>query len=87
MRVLLDTHAFIWWDLGKLDFVKPLEDMIAEPQRANNIEILPVRLAHALVVDASCHPNKYSEWGKERIRKLAAQNSFFSPFAVLSLLR
>lgn len=86
MRVLLDTHAFIWWDieptrlsphalalcqnpnnqlvlsvvsvwemeikmqLGKLDFVKPLEDMIAEQQRTNNIEILPVRLAHALAI-------------------------------------
>jgi len=84
--VLLDTHAFIWWDieptplsphalalcqnpnnqlllsvvsvwemeikmqLGKLDFVKPLEDMIAEQQRTNNIEIWPVRLAHALAI-------------------------------------
>lgn len=87
MRVLLDTHTFIWWDLeparlspralalcqnpnhqlvlsavsvwemeikiqlGKLHFVKPLADMIAEQQRTNNLEILSVTLPHALAIE------------------------------------
>lgn len=88
MRLLLDTHTFIWWDieparlspralmlcqdpqnqlilsvasvwemeiktqLGKLHFDKPLADMIADQQRANKLEILPIMLAHALVIGA-----------------------------------
>jgi PIN domain nuclease of toxin-antitoxin system len=87
MRILLDTHTFIWWDiepsrlspraltlcqdpsnqlvlsvasvwemeikiqLGKLQFAKPLEDMLAEQQRTNSIEILPITLAHALAIE------------------------------------
>lgn len=87
MRLLLDTHTFIWWDiepanlspkalalcrdsnnqivlsvasvwemqikiqLGKLGFTKPLADMISEQQRRNNLEILPVNLAHALALE------------------------------------
>lgn len=87
MRILLDTHTFIWWDiepsrlspralslcqdvnnqlllsvvsvwemeikiqLDKLRFVKSLADMIAEQQRANHIEILPISLAHALAIE------------------------------------
>lgn len=86
MRLLLDTHAFVWWDidptrlspralalcqdpgnqlvlsvasvwemqikiqLGKLHLENSLADMIAEQQRTNNIEILPVNLAHALAL-------------------------------------
>lgn len=86
MTLLLDTHAFIWWDieptrlsphalalcqdpnnqlvlsvvsvwemqikiqLGKLNFTKPLADMIARQQKVNNMEILPVRLSHALAI-------------------------------------
>ena len=34
--------------LGKLHLENSLADMIAEQQRMNNIEILPVNLAHAL---------------------------------------
>lgn len=88
MKILLDTHTFIWWDtdpsqlsaqalsicqdannqlllsvasvwemaikisLGKLRFAKPLADMIAEQQRTNHLELLPVALAHALTVEA-----------------------------------
>lgn len=88
MKVLLDTHTFIWWDtdpnhlsaqallicqdannqlllsvasvwemaikisLGKLNFAKPLADMIAEQQHANHLELLPVALTHALTVEA-----------------------------------
>lgn len=87
MRLLLDTHTFIWWDLeptrlssrafalcqnpnhqlvlsvvsvwemeikmqlSKLHFTKPLVDMIAEQQRINNLEILPVTLPHALAIE------------------------------------
>ena len=86
MRLLLDTHTFVWWDieparlspralalcqdpdnqlvlsvasvwemqikiqLGKLHLENSLADMIAEQQRTNNIEILPVNLAHALAL-------------------------------------
>ena len=86
MRLLLDTHTFIWWDiaptklspralalcqdpknqlllsvvsvwemeiklqLGKLQFTKPLADMIADQQRANGIEILSMVLPHALAI-------------------------------------
>jgi PIN domain nuclease of toxin-antitoxin system len=87
MRLLLDTHTFVWWDieparlsphalalcqdphnqlvlsvvsvwemeikiqLGKLHFVEPLADMIAEQQQTNNLEILPVTLAHVLAIE------------------------------------
>lgn len=87
MRLLLDTHVFIWWDLepvrlspralalcqnpnhqlvlsvvsvwemeikmqlGKLRFTKTLADMIAEQQRTNNLEILPVTLTHAFAIE------------------------------------
>jgi len=88
MRLLLDTHAFIWWDsdpaklspralamcqdrenelivsvasawemqikrqLGKLTWAVPLSDIIANQQRTNQIDILPVTLAHVLAIDA-----------------------------------
>ncbi len=86
MRLLLDTHAFIWWDseparlppavlaacqdlqnslllsvagvwemqiklqLGKLQLIVPLGEMIETQQQSNNLEILPVRLAHVLAL-------------------------------------
>ncbi len=86
MKLLLDTHTFIWWDLepgqlsprglslcqnasnqmvlsvasvwemqikiqlGKLQFPKPLRQMIAEQQEANQMEILPVALEHVLAL-------------------------------------
>lgn len=86
MKLLLDTHTFIWWDLeperlsprvlslcqdannrmvlsvasvwemqikiqlGKLQFPKPLDQMIAEQQETNQIEILPVALEHVLAL-------------------------------------
>ena len=37
--------------LGKLHFAKSLEDMVTEQQLTNNIEILPVTLAHALALE------------------------------------
>lgn len=37
--------------LGKLHFVKPLADMIADQQQTNNLEILPMTLAHALAIE------------------------------------
>jgi len=88
MRLLPDTHAFIWWDsdpaklspralamcqdrenelivsvasawemqikrqLGKLTLAVPLSDIIANQQRTNQIDILPVTLAHVLAIDA-----------------------------------
>lgn len=86
MKLLLDTHTFIWWDLeperlsprvlslcqdasnqmvlsvasiwemqikiqlGKLQFPKPLRQMIAEQQETNQIELLPVALEHVLAL-------------------------------------
>jgi PIN domain nuclease of toxin-antitoxin system len=37
--------------LGKLQFVKPLGEMIAEQQRTNRVEILPITLAHTLALE------------------------------------
>jgi len=87
MKLLLDTHTFIWWDsdplrltpqalaicqdpgnlvlfsvasvweiqiklqLGKLKLVLPLPELIFAQQRVNKMEILPVRLEHALALD------------------------------------
>ena len=86
MKVLLDTHAFIWWDsapdklspqaraacqdrtnllllsvasawemqiklqLGKLKLNLPLVEIIESQQQRNNIEVLPVALAHVLAL-------------------------------------
>jgi PIN domain nuclease of toxin-antitoxin system len=86
MKLLLDTHAFIWWDsepdklsplalaacqdrantlllsvasvwemqikiqLGKLKLNLPLAEVIDDQRKANNIEILPVLLAHVFAL-------------------------------------
>lgn len=88
MKLLLDTHAFIWWDsepaklssqvlalcqdrantlllsvasvwemqiklqLGKLKLNLPLAELIESQQRTNNIETLPVVLAHVLALQS-----------------------------------
>ncbi len=82
MNLLLDTHAFLWWDsardklpqkvleacespenslflsvasvweiqikhgLGKLNLSVPLPQLVADQQRDNGLEILPVNLPH-----------------------------------------
>lgn len=87
MKLLLDTHAFIWWDsepaklspqalalcqdrqhllllsvvslweiqiklqLGKLKLALPLKEIVEGQQRTNNMEILPVTLAHVLTLE------------------------------------
>jgi PIN domain nuclease of toxin-antitoxin system len=87
MKLLLDTHTFIWWDnepdklspqalavcqdranivllsvasvwemqikyqLGKLKLNLPLSEVIESQQQANNIEVLPVALAHVLALE------------------------------------
>ena len=87
MRILLDTHVFIWWDsepqqlssqarvlcedaentlilsvasvwemqikwqLGKLKLRSPLSELIADQQKENGIEILPVGLSHVLALE------------------------------------
>jgi len=87
MRVLLDTHTFIWWDgdstklsaralaicsdpqnalllsvvsvwemviklqLDKLTLSMPLADIIANQQKQNRIDVLPVTLDHVLAVE------------------------------------
>jgi len=86
MKLLLDTHTFIWWDsepaklsprvlalcqdrtnslllsvasiwemqiklqLGKLKLNLPLVEIIESQQQRNNIEVLPVALAHVLAL-------------------------------------
>lgn len=88
MKLLLDTHTFIWWvseseklpklvqtsfrapdnslilsvvsawemqiklQLGKLQFNTPLKTLIGNQQRTNNLQILPVRLAHVWALDS-----------------------------------
>lgn len=87
MRILLDTHLFIWWDsepqqlspqaralcddaentlvlsvasvwemqikqqLGKLKLRLPLAELIADQQKDNGVEILPVGLSHVLALE------------------------------------
>jgi PIN domain nuclease of toxin-antitoxin system len=87
MKLLLDTHTFIWWDseparlspralafcqnrqnvlllsvvsvwemqmkfqLGKLRLALPLREIVESQQQTNNIEILPIRLAHVLALE------------------------------------
>ena len=87
MKLLLDTHTFLWWDnnlprlsplaltlcqdsantmllsmvsvwelqiklqLGKLTLPLPLAEIVAG-QQAAGVEVLPIRLAHVLGLDA-----------------------------------
>jgi PIN domain nuclease of toxin-antitoxin system len=87
MRLLLDTHIFLWWDndpdqlpaqakafcqdpsntlvlsvvsvwemqikqqLGKLKLRLPLSQLIADQQKTNGVEILPVSLSHVLSLE------------------------------------
>src|SRR5438067_10689879 len=87
MRLLLDTHTFIWWSgsssslsscalslckdpantlllsvvsvwemqikhqAGKLQLTVPLDQLIAGHQQSNNLQVLPVELAHVLALD------------------------------------
>lgn len=86
MRLLFDTHMFIWWtsepaklsprvlalcedtantlvlsvvsvweihiksQLGKLTVTVPLEEVIEEQQRVNNVAVLPLDLKHVLAL-------------------------------------
>jgi PIN domain nuclease of toxin-antitoxin system len=87
MRLLLDTHVFIWWadqqeslsatvlsalkdeanelvlsvasvwemqikfQLGKLTLSRPLKELVESQVETNDLKILPVELAHVLVLD------------------------------------
>jgi PIN domain nuclease of toxin-antitoxin system len=87
MRLLLDTHVFIWWadqqeslsanvlsaleneanelllsvasvweiqikfQLGKLKLSTPLRELVDSQVETNDLRILPVELAHVLVLD------------------------------------
>lgn len=95
MKLLLDTHAFIWWasepaklssnalglcearsnivllsvtsiwemqiklQLGKLKLDLRLADLIESQQRTNDIEVLPILLAH--VLELECLPNHHKD--------------------------
>ncbi len=88
MRLLLDTHTFLWWageperlsdrvrtllndpatvlllsvislweiqikaQIGKLTLKTPLQTLVENQQRVNQIEILTVEFAHVLALDA-----------------------------------
>lgn len=88
MKLLFDTHTFIWWDgqtaklsqnalfllqdksnnlllsvvsiwemqiklqLGKLTLTRPLLEIIENQQKTNQIEVLPVKLAHVLALES-----------------------------------
>ena len=94
MKLLLDTHAFIWWDsapnklpsqalalcqdpaneiwlsvasvwemqiklqLGKLQLKLPLEDIITGQEQTNNVQLLPITLAHVLALQGLPTPHK-----------------------------
>jgi PIN domain nuclease of toxin-antitoxin system len=95
MKLLLDTHTFIWWDsspqklspkalalcqnpenilllsigsiwemqiklqLGKLSLNLPLPELIESQQQTNNIEVLPINLAHLFTLDSL--PNHHKD--------------------------
>jgi len=88
MRLLLDTHVFIWWadqqeslsatalsalkdeanelllsvaslgnaqikvQLGKLKLSRSLRELVESQVETNDLQILPIELAHVLVLDA-----------------------------------
>ncbi|MCL1467292.1 type II toxin-antitoxin system VapC family toxin [Argonema galeatum] len=88
MKLLFDTHTFIWWDsqpnnlsqtalallqdrsnilllsvisiwemqiklqLGKITLNRSLLEIIENQQQTNQIEVLPVKLAHVLELDS-----------------------------------
>lgn len=49
MKLLFDTHAFIWWD--KLKLHRPLAEIITEQRQANGVQILVVTLDHVLALE------------------------------------
>jgi len=87
MRLLLDTHVFIWWadqqeslstrvlsalkdeanelllsvasvwemqikvQLGKLKLSTPLRELVENQVETNDLKLLPIELAHVLVLD------------------------------------
>jgi len=51
MKLLLDTHAFIWWDSDPAQLSAPALADIVSQQQANGLRVLPVTLAHALGVE------------------------------------
>jgi PIN domain nuclease of toxin-antitoxin system len=94
VKVLLDTHTFIWMDtdpsklsgiaaaviqdrsntlllstvciweivikvgLGKWTLTRPLDDIVKDQRQANDVRILPVRLAHAYAVGSLPIPHR-----------------------------
>ncbi len=64
MKLIFDTHAFIWWDsvwemqiksqLGKLKLATPLDELVRRQQEVNGVELLPVALDHVLVLQNLC---------------------------------
>jgi PIN domain nuclease of toxin-antitoxin system len=60
MRILLDTHAFLWMDDAqeKLSPKKPLGDILAEQRRHNGLQILAVTLEHVFAVEGLPHHHK-----------------------------
>ncbi len=94
MKLLLDTHTFIWWDsapnklppqvlalcqdpanemllsvaslwemqiklqLGKLQLELPLREIIEGQQQTNNVQVLPITLAHILALEGLPTPHK-----------------------------
>ena len=87
MKLLFDTHTFIWWfnerknlsqrimdlcanrkntlilsvvsiwemqiklQIGKYSLAKPLQAIIDDEQKTNQVEMLPIRLDHVLALD------------------------------------
>lgn len=94
MKILLDTHTFIWWitdssflspkayslledkdselflsiasvweiaiktNLGKLELREPIEKLIPEQLRLNNIDLLPIQLKHIFGLSHLTHIHK-----------------------------
>ena len=87
MKLLFDTHTFMWWDseldklparvqdlcfhpesqlvlsvvstweiqvkvqLGKLNLVRPLVEIVADQRKTNQVVLLPVQYEHVLELD------------------------------------
>jgi PIN domain nuclease of toxin-antitoxin system len=64
MKLLLDTHIFIWWAdqpektftrrtfCFKLKLSLPLKELLKNQQETNDLTVSPVTLTHVLALDA-----------------------------------
>ncbi|MBF0491779.1 MAG: type II toxin-antitoxin system VapC family toxin [Deltaproteobacteria bacterium] len=114
MKILLDTHIFIWWihdnaqlskkarayienenndlflsiasvwelsiklALGKIELYQDLEFLISEELEKNNIDLLPIKLKHAL------HVNKLAHYHRDPFDRMLVSQALVEGIPLLS---